>query len=448
MTNLPGWLADFLEDRIACNPSQAEFHQAMTGVTSTVVPLLDTRPELRTRAILERLYEPERQIMFRVPWQDDRGVVRVQRGYRTQFNSALGPYKGGLRFQAGLSLGTINFLAFEQTFKNSLTGLQLGGAKGGADFNPKGRSDEEVMRFCQSFMLELSRHIGHDIDVPAGDMGVSEREIGYLFGAYKRLANRYEAGVLTGKSPNWGGSLARPEATGYGLAFFSRDLLATRGRDLDELRCVVSGAGNVSIHAIEKLQQLGATVVACSDTNGAVLDDAGLDLDLLKEVKIHQRASLSTYADRRSGATYEPGTSVWRIPCDAAFPCATQNELDEGDARWLVDHGCTLVAEGANMPCTNEAVDLFREAGILYGPAIAANAGGVATSGFEMEQNAGRDMWSFDQVEKRLEAVMGAIHDRCRETADRFGTPGDYLAGANIAGLERVADAMLELGVI
>lgn len=430
------------------NPGEAEFHQAAGEVLASLAPVLARRPEYVAAKVVERLVEPERQLMFRVPWTDDRGDLHVNRGFRVQFNSALGPYKGGLRFHPTVNLGIIKFLGFEQIFKNALTGLHLGGGKGGADFDPRGRSDAEVMRFCQSFMTELFRHLGEQTDVPAGDVGVGAREIGYLFGQYKRLTNRYESGVLTGKGVGWGGSLARKEATGYGVAFFASELLAAQGRSLDGATCVVSGAGNVAIYAIEMLQKLGARVVACSDSNGAVHDPAGIDLALLKQVKEVERGRLTAYTVRRPSAVHLSGGTSWEIAADLAFPCATQNELDGEDAKRLVGHGCIAVVEGANMPCTPAAVRLLREAGVSFAPGKAANAGGVATSALEMQQNASRDSWSFETVERRLQQIMVDIHDHCLATADEFGVPGDYVAGANIAGFDAVARAMLELGVI
>src|SRR6185312_1125991 len=396
--------------------------------------------------VIRGLCEPERQIIFRVPWVDDRGTVQINRGFRVEFNSALGPFKGGLRFHPSVTLGTIKFLGFEQTFKNSLTALPIGGAKGGSDFDPKDRSDGEVMRFCQSFMTELYRHIGEYTDVPAGDIGVGMREIGYLFGQFKRITNRYESGALTGKGITWGGSQVRTEATGYGTVFFVDRILAARGESFDGKRVVVSGAGNVAIYAIEKVQQLGGTVVACSDSSGYVVDENGIDLDALKELKEIRRGRISEYA--RAPARFVEGRSVWEVPCDIALPCATQNELNGTDASRLVDNGCRLVAEGANMPCTPEAVRLFEHAEVVFAPWKAANAGGVATSALEMQQNASRDSWTFEETETQLADIMGRIHDLCLTTADEYGSPGNYVAGANIAGLIRVADAMLALGVV
>jgi glutamate dehydrogenase (NADP+) len=382
-----------------------------------------------------------------VPWQDDHGDVHINRGYRVEFNSALGPFKGGLRFHPSVSLGTVKFLGFEQIFKNALTGMPIGGGKGGADFDPKGRSDHEIMRFCQSFMTELYRHIGEYTDVPAGDIGVGTREIGYLFGQYKRITNRYESGVLTGKGLAWGGALVRPEATGYGAVFFLQEMLAVQDRSVDGRVCVVSGAGNVAIHAIEKLQQLGGIVVACSDSRGYVYDPSGIDLALLREVKEVERASLAVYADRRPKAVHHPSGTIWSVPAELALPCATQNELTASDARLLVANGCLAVAEGANMPTTPEGIDVLRAGGVLFGPGKAANAGGVATSALEMQQNAARDSWGFAKTEAKLAEIMSSIHEQCASTARAYGQPGDYVLGANVAGFVKVAEAMVALGL-
>ncbi|CAL9624374.1 NADP-specific glutamate dehydrogenase [Streptomyces albus] len=430
------------------NPGEPEFHQAVHEVLHSLAPVLRKRPEYAEAKLVERLVEPERQVLFRVPWTDDRGEVHVNRGYRVEFSSALGPYKGGLRFAPDLALGTVKFLAFEQIFKNALTGLGIGAGKGGADFDPKGRSDAEVMRFCQSFMTELHRHLGEHTDVPAGDIGVGGREIGYLFGQYKRLTNRFEAGALTGKGTGWGGSQARTEATGYGTVHFVREMLATRGEDIAGRRVVLSGAGNVSLFAIEKAQAYGALVIACSDSSGYVVDEAGLDLELLKEIKLERRGRLDTYAEARPGARFSTTGSVYDVPCDIALPCATQNELGQDHAVGLVKNGVKAVAEGANMPCTPDAVEVLREAGVLYGPGKAANAGGVATSALEMRQNAARDIWSFEETENRLAAVMRDIHTQCVVAAEEFGAPEDYVLGANAAGFLRVAEAMRDQGVV
>ncbi|UNT00214.1 NADP-specific glutamate dehydrogenase [Streptomyces tubbatahanensis] len=435
-------------DVLRRNPGESEFHQAVHEVLHSLEPVLRKRPEYAEAKLVERLVEPERQVLFRVPWTDDAGEVHVNRGFRVQFSSALGPYKGGLRFVPDLGLGTVKFLAFEQIFKNALTGLGIGAGKGGADFDPKGRSDAEVMRFCQSFMTELYRHLGDHTDVPAGDINVGGREIGYLFGQYKRLTNRFEAGVLTGKGTGWGGSHARTEATGYGTVHFVREMLASRGEDLAGRRVVLSGSGNVSLFAIEKAQELGAQVIACSDSSGYLVDEAGLDLDLLKEIKLERRGRLDTYAEARTGARFSTQGSVYDVACDIALPCATQNELTEQHAVVLVKNGVKAVAEGANMPCTPYAVEVLREAGVLYGPGKAANAGGVATSALEMQQNAARDSWPFEQAEGRLAAVMRDIHTQCVAAAEEFGTPDDYVLGANAAGFLRVADAMRDQGVV
>ncbi|MFD7630732.1 NADP-specific glutamate dehydrogenase [Streptomyces sp. NPDC059851] len=431
------------------NPAQPEFHQAVREVLETLVPVFAVRPELAEPGVVERLVEPERQIIFRVPWQDDEGTVHVNRGYRVEFNSALGPYKGGLRFHPSVNIGVVKFLGFEQVFKNALTGLGIGGGKGGSDFDPHGRSDAEVMRFCQSFMTELQRHIGEHTDVPAGDIGVGGREIGYLFGQYRRITNRWEAGVLTGKGQGWGGSAIRPQATGYGSVLFAAEMLARKGAALDGQTAVVSGSGNVAIHTIEKLQQLGAHPITASDSAGYVVDDKGIDLDLLKQVKEVERARISRYAAcRGSSARYVAGGRVWDVAADVAFPSATQNELDAQGALALVRNGVKAVSEGANMPTTPEAVHIFHEAGVAFGPGKAANAGGVAVSALEMTQNAARTAWTAERVEDELGAIMRAIHDVAYETAERYGAPGDYVTGANIAGFERVADAMLAQGLI
>jgi glutamate dehydrogenase (NADP+) len=431
------------------NPGETEFHQAVHEVLDSLGPVVAKHPSYADAAVIRRLCEPERQIIFRVPWVDDAGNVQINRGFRVEFNSALGPYKGGLRFHPSVYLGIVKFLGFEQIFKNSLTGMPIGGGKGGSDFDPKGRSDGEVMRFCQAFMTELYRHIGEYTDVPAGDIGVGGRELGYLFGQYKRITNRYESGTLTGKGLTWGGSQVRTEATGYGAVFFVDEILRSRRNSFDGKRVVVSGSGNVAIYAIEKVEQLGGTVVACSDSGGYVVDEKGIDLELVKELKEVRRTRISEYAELRGGsAHYAAGRSVWQVPCEIALPCATQNELNISDAATLARNGCLVVAEGANMPCTPEAVRAFTEAGVIFAPGKAANAGGVATSALEMQQNASRDSWTFEHTELRLAEIMRSIHDRCLETADEYGVPGSYLAGANIAGFTQVADAMLALGII
>lgn len=438
-----------LEAVLRRNPGEGEFHQAVREVFESLELLHARRPEYAEAAILERIAEPERQIIFRVPWVDDEGKVRVNRGFRIEFNSALGPYKGGLRFHRSVNLGIVKFLGFEQIFKNSLTGLPIGGGKGGSDFDPHGKSDAEIMRFCQSFMTELFRHIGPDTDVPAGDIGVGGREIGYLFGQYKRLANRFDAGTLTGKGLNWGGSLVRTEATGYGAAIFANEMLKAKGLDFEGRRVLVSGSGNVALYAIEKAQQLGGTAITASDSSGYVVDEEGIDLDLLKQIKEVERGRIREYAERRGGkARFVEGGNVWEVPGEIAIPSATQNELDGESAKTLLKNGLIAVSEGANMPSTPEAVDLFQEADIAFGPGKAANAGGVATSALEMQQNAARDSWTFEDTEKRLTDIMVNIHDTCAATAEEYGRPGDYVVGANIAGFVKVADAMLDFGVI
>jgi len=442
-------LRPIYEEVLHRNAGETEFHQAVEEVLESLSAVVAKRPEYRDNALIERMCEPERQIIFRVPWLDDKGQVQVNRGFRVQFNSALGPYKGGLRFHPSVNVGIVKFLGFEQTFKNALTGLAIGGGKGGADFNPRDRSDGEVMRFCQSFMTELYRHLGEYTDVPAGDIGVGAREVGYLFGQYKRLTNRYETGVLTGKGLLFGGSQARTEATGYGAAYFIEQMLRTKGESLDGKRVVVSGSGNVAIFAIEKIRALGGTVVACSDSSGFIVDEEGIDLDLLKDVKLARRARISDYADEKGGgARYSEEGSIWDVACDVAVPSATQNELDGEGAKALIDNGVIAVGEGANMPCTPEAVHRFQDAGVLFGPAKAVNAGGVATSALEMQQNASRDRWSFNDAEARLAAIMRTIHDDIVATADAYDAPGDYVLGANVAGFLRVAQAMQAMGVI
>ncbi|MFE5484399.1 NADP-specific glutamate dehydrogenase [Streptomyces sp. NPDC056527] len=431
------------------NPGEAEFHQAAAEVLESLAPAIERHPEYVDTGILERLCEPERQLIFRVPWVDDQGAVHVNRGFRVEFNSALGPYKGGLRFHPSVNLGIVKFLGFEQIFKNALTGMAIGGGKGGSDFDPKGRSDAEIMRFCQSFMTELHRHLGEHTDVPAGDIGVGGREIGYLFGQYKRITNRYESGVLTGKPVGWGGSHVRTEATGYGAVYFAQEMLATRGHGFEGRRVVVSGSGNVAVYAAEKVQALGGRVVACSDSSGYLVDEEGIDLELLKDVKEVRRARISAYAEAKPTARFSARGTVYDVPCDIALPCATQNELGRDDAVALAKNGVLAVAEGANMPCTPEAVKVFREAGILFGPGKAANAGGVATSALEMQQNAARDSWTFEQTESRLAIVMRDVHTQCRATAEAYGgNSEDYVLGANVAGFLRVAQAMTAQGII
>jgi glutamate dehydrogenase (NADP+) len=441
-------LHDTYDEVLRRNPGEAEFHQAVREVLDCLGPVVAKHPQYADSAVIRRLCEPERQIIFRVPWVDDSGTVQLNRGFRVQFNSALGPFKGGLRFHPSVYLGIIKFLGFEQIFKNALTGMPIGGAKGGSDFDPKGRSDAEVMRFCQAFMTELYRHIGEYTDVPAGDVGVGRREIGYLFGQYKRITNRYESGTLTGKGLTWGGSQVRTEATGYGAVYFTKEILNNRKESFDGKRVVISGSGNVAIYAVEKVHELGGSVVACSDSAGYVVDEKGIDLDLLKEVKLGRRGRIREYADVRGGAHYVDTTSIWDVPCDIALPCATQNELNGNDAHTLIKNGCVIVAEGANMPCTPAAIRLITDAGLIFAPGKAANAGGVATSALEMQQNASRDSWSFEHTEERLAEIMRGIHDRCLETADEYGSPGNYVTGANIAGFTQVAEAMVALGII
>ncbi len=442
-------LDDVYDRLVARNPGERAFHQAAHEVLSSLQPALDRHPEYVEARVVERLCEPERQIVFRVPWTDDRGRVRVNRGIRVEFSSVLGPYKGGLRFHPSVDLGILKFLGFEQIFKNALTGLALGAGKGGSDFDPKGRSDAEVMRFCQSFMTELYRHLGEHTDVPAGDIGVGRREIGYLFGQYKRITNRYEAGVITGKGTGWGGALVRTEATGYGCAYFVREMLSAAGDSFDGRSVVVSGSGNVATYAIEKVHQFGGRVVACSDSDGYVVHEKGIDSQLLRQVKELERGRVADYATRVGPeARYVAVGRVWDVPCEVALPCATQNELGERDALALIGNGCLAVGEGANMPCTPAAVGLLRAAGVAFAPGKAANAGGVAVSALEMRQNAGRDGWGFDETEDQLAGIMTEIHARCRATAEEYGAPGDYVTGANIAGFVRVADAILALGVI
>ncbi|MCC7204148.1 MAG: NADP-specific glutamate dehydrogenase [Phycisphaeraceae bacterium] len=430
------------------NPGEAEFHQAVREVLESLGPVLAKYPEFGQRKIIERICEPERQVIFRVPWQDDKGEVRINRAFRVQFNSALGPYKGGLRFHPSVYLGIIKFLGFEQIFKNALTGMPIGGGKGGSDFDPKGKSDDEIMRFCQSFMTELWRYLGEYIDVPAGDIGVGGREIGYLFGQYKRITTRYESGVLTGKGLGYGGSLVRREATGYGLVYFMDEMLKGRRQTIEGKTCVVSGSGNVAIYTIEKVQQLGGKVVACSDSNGYVHDEAGIDVELVKQLKEVERRRIKDYLKTRKDARYVEGGNIWEIPCQVALPCATQNELTGKDAAMLVKHGCIAVGEGANMPSTPEAVKVFLDHNVGFGPAKAANAGGVATSALEMQQNASRDSWTFDFTDHRLEDIMRNIYRTVEQTAEEYGTPGNYVNGANIAGFIRVAQAMVAMGLI
>lgn len=443
------YISKVYEQVVKRNAGEPEFLQAVKEVLDCLGPIMDRHPEYVEAKILERIVEPERQIIFRVPWQDDRGVYQVNRGFRIEFNSALGPYKGGLRFHPTVNLGILKFLGFEQVFKNSLTTLPMGGGKGGADFDPKGKSDGEVMRFCQSFMTELCRHIGADTDVPAGDIGVGGREIGFMFGQYKRIRNEF-VGVLTGKGLKWGGSLIRPEATGYGCVYFAEEMLKTKKDSFKGKVCTVSGSGNVAQYTIEKLNQLGAKVVSISDSNGTVYDAKGIDekkLAFIMELKNIRRSRIKEYADK-FGAEYQDGKKPWDIKCDCAFPSATQNEITGEDATTLIKNGCMLVAEGANMPSTPEAVDLYLANKVLYGPGKAANAGGVATSGLEMSQNSMRMSWSREEVDSKLHNIMIAIHQQCFDAAKEYGQPGNYVMGANIAGFVKVADAMLDQGLV
>jgi len=450
------FVEDFMAEVKARNPAEPEFHQAVFEVAQSVGIVLERHPEYRAARILERMVEAERIIMFRVPWLDDRGEIRVNRGFRIEMNSALGPYKGGLRFHPSVNLGILKFLAFEQVFKNSLTTLPMGGGKGGSDFDPKGKSNNEIMRFCQAFMAELFRHIGPDTDVPAGDIGVGGREIGYLFGMYKKLRNEF-TGVLTGKGLNWGGSLIRPEATGYGAVYFASEMLATRGKSLDGKVCLVSGSGNVAQYTVEKILDLGGKVVTMSDSNGFVYDESGIDrekLHWMMDLKNVRRGRIAEYADHFKEATYTPiaegadHNPLWDIKADCAFPSATQNEINANDAANLLKNGAYCVAEGSNMPTTPAGVNRFIDAGILYGPGKAANAGGVATSGLEMSQNSMRIAWSRQEVDEKLHGIMRRIHQTCVEFSTRFGTPGNYVNGANIGGFLKVADAMMDQGVV
>jgi glutamate dehydrogenase (NADP+) len=440
---------DVLEIVQRRNAGEPEFLQAVTEVLESLAPVIERHKEYQDASILERIVEPERQIMFRVPWVDDKGQVQVNRGLRFEFNSALGPYKGGLRFHPTVNQSILKFLGFEQVFKNSLTTLPMGGGKGGSDFDPKGKSDNEVMRFCQSFMTELQRHIGADTDVPAGDIGVGGREIGFMFGQYKRIRNEF-VGVLTGKALNWGGSLIRPEATGYGAVYFAEEMLKTRKDSFDGKICTVSGAGNVAQYTVEKVNQLGGKCVTLSDSGGSIYDPAGIDAEKLAyvmELKNVKRGRIKEYADK-FGCEYKQGKRPWDIKCDCAFPSATQNEIDGDDAKALLKNGCFVISEGANMPSTPEAVNEFIDAKILYGPGKAANAGGVATSGLEMCQNSMRLKWTRDEVDEKLNGIMAAIHTQCVEAAAEYGQPGNYVMGANIAGFVKVADSMLDQGVV
>ncbi len=442
------YLSGLMERVVARNPAEPEFHQAVGEVLSSLVPVVEAKPAYITEGVMDCLVEPERIIKFRVPWEDEQGHIHVNRGFRVQFNSAIGPYKGGLRFHPSVYEGIIKFLGFEQIFKNSLTGLPIGGGKGGSDFDPKGKTDLEVMRFCQSFMTELFKYIGPDTDVPAGDIGVGSREIGYLFGQYKRLRNEF-TGVLTGKGLTYGGSLARTEATGYGLCYFTDCMLRDAGRSFQGADVVISGSGNVAIYACEKASQFGARVVAMSDSGGYIYDKNGIDLPLVKDIKEVRRQRISAYVEAHPQAEYHPGCrDVWSIPCHIALPCATQNELDGAAARTLAANGCFAVAEGANMPCTPEAVDVLQAAGVLFAPAKAANAGGVATSALEMSQNSMRFSWTFEEVDDHLRKIMTDLYRNASQAAAQYGAAGNLAAGANIAGFLKVADSMLAYGIV
>ncbi len=445
------YLNEVLETLKAKNGNEAEFLQAAYEVLTSLKPVIEKHPEYKNIALLERITEPERLIMFRVPWVDDNGKVQVNRGFRVQFNGAIGPYKGGLRFHPSVNQSIMKFLAFEQCFKNALTGLPIGGGKGGSDFNPKGKSDMEIMRFCQSFMSELYKHIGQDVDVPAGDIGVGGREIGYLFGQYRKLRNAYEAGVLTGKGLEYGGSLARTEATGYGLIYFMREMLNANGKDLEGKTVIISGSGNVAIYACEKAQQYGAKVVAMSDSNGCIYDANGINLDIVKQIKEVERGRIKEYANRVSGSVYTEDVNcrnIWKIKADIALPCATQNEINLEDAKSLVANGVFAVGEGANMPTNIEAIEYFLEKGVLLAPAKAANAGGVATSALEMSQNSMRYSWTFDEVDRKLDDIMTNIFKACEKAANEYGLGKNYVAGANIAAFDKISKAMIAQGII
>ncbi len=448
--DIHAYTADFLEAQEKKDPGQKVFLQAVKEVVSTLHPVLEQNPVYIKEKILERLVEPERIISFRVPWQDDKGEIHVNRGYRVQFNSAIGPYKGGIRFHTSVTQDSLKFLAFEQTFKNSLTTLPLGGGKGGSDFDARGKSDGEVMRFCHSFMNELYRHIGYHTDVPAGDLGCGAREIGYMYGQYKKLTDVF-TGTFTGKKPNWGGSLLRPEATGYGVAYFTQNMLATKNDSVKGKTCIVSGTGNVGVHAIEKLTELGGKVVGFMDYDGSVYDKDGVDaekLAFLKDLVFVRRGSLKEYVKKFPKAEFRPGKKTWDIPCDIACPTACENELHGDDAKTLLKNGCKCVCEGSNMPCTPEAIEAFQAAGILYSPGKASNAGGVAVSGLEMTQNSMRLYWTREEVDQYLHRIMNSIHNSCLEAAEMYGMKGNYMAGANIAGFKKVADSMLDQGLV
>ena len=438
---------DIINATILKTPGETEFHQAMKEVYGSLAAVVDNDPRYRDMGLLERMAIPERAIMFRVPWLDDQNRVQVNTAYRVQFSSAIGPYKGGMRFHPSVNMSILKFLGFEQTFKNALTGLPIGGGKGGADFDPKGKSDGEVMRFCQSLMTELYKYLGPDEDVPAGDIGVGAREVGYMYGQYKRIVGRFE-GVFTGKGPTYGGSLGRPEATGYGLLYFLREMLASAGLSLEGKKVSISGSGNVAIHATEKAMQFGGKVIALSDSGGFIHDPDGIDLGAIKEVKMVRRGRISEYLQFRPNAKYTEGRGIWNVPCDVALPCATQNELHEPDAKALIANGCKAVAEGANMPCTQEAVEALQAGGVLYAPGKAANAGGVAVSSLEMSQNSMRLSWTFDEVDNRLQTIMVGIFEKLSNAAEEYGMKGNFVAGANIAGFKKVADAMLAQGVV
>ncbi len=443
-------VSEFMEYVKSKNPGEEEFHQAVEEVVESIIPVLDRHPQYKQAKVLERMIEPERVVMFRVPWLDDAGEVQINKGYRVEFSSAIGPYKGGLRFHPSVNLGILKFLGFEQILKNSLTTLPMGGGKGGSDFDPKGKSDNEVMRFCQSFMTELFRHVGAKRDIPAGDIGVGGREIGYLFGQYKRLTNRFE-GVLTGKAENWGGSLIRPEATGYGAVYFAKEMLKTRNQTFEGKKIAISGSGNVAQFAAEKALDLGGIPITLSDSGGSIYDEAGIDREKLSWVmnlKNKRRGRIKEYADEFGSAVYLDGDRPWNIKCDVALPCAIENEVNAKEAQTLVDNGCFCISEGANMPSEPGAIEIYLDNNVLYGLGKAANAGGVAVSGLEMSQNAMLMKWPKEEVDAKLHAIMVNIHQNCLETAERYGKPGDYVAGANIAGFLKVADAIMDMGVV
>lgn len=447
--NAEQYVKSVYETVIRRNPNESEFHQAVKEILDSLIPVMQKHPRYMDLGVLERIVEPERVVSFRVPWVDDAGKVQVNRGFRVQFNSALGPYKGGLRFHPSVNASIIKFLGFEQIFKNALTGQPIGGGKGGSDFDPKGKSDNEIMRFTQSFMTELYRYIGPDVDVPAGDIGVGAREVGYMFGQYKRIRSGYEAGVLTGKGIGYGGSLARKEATGYGCVYFVNEMLKAQEQSFKNATVVVSGSGNVSIYAMEKANELGAKVVACSDSGGYIYDEKGINLDTVKRLKEVEYKRISEYVKEHPSAVYTEGCAgIWSIPCDIALPCATQNEIDEYAAKTLVDNGVKAIGEGANMPSTLEAIDVFLKAGVLFGPAKAANAGGVAVSALEMAQNSMRTAWTFEEVDAKLHDIMANIYARSIKAANEYGHPGNLVVGANIAGFLQVADAMIAQGVV